>query len=214
MCGVLGFHSLAPKPNHIRMFQELFNESTIRGLHAAGFSAWRPGGNEGITTFKSFSWVETFRKLGELREDLPRILIAHTRYSTSGDWHVHENNQPIHLRGASMVFNGVISQATRAEYEREYKKQFFTENDGEIFLRKVTDGEDWHGFVRDARFSFAGLHIFGGTLYAVRNRQRPLWRADFEGGTFFASTADIFARAGFDNPQELYPGTPVRLEGK
>jgi glutamine phosphoribosylpyrophosphate amidotransferase len=214
MCGVIGFHSPAPREIHMKKFMDLFEQSTIRGLHAAGFSYWRPGANEGITTYKAFKWVDAMTKLFELRADPPSIMIGHTRYSTSGDWKRHDNNQPIHLRGASMVFNGVISQATRAEYEREYKKQFFTENDGEIFLRKVTDGEDWHGFVRDARFSFAGLHIFGGTLYAVRNRQRPLWRADFEGGTFFASTADIFARAGFENPQELYPGTPVRLEGK
>ncbi len=211
MCGVIGYFSEKQVPEHVDTICRIFDESKIRGLHAFGATV---RSDSGLRTFKGheISSVKSFLKTtGGFS-----MMIGHNRYSTSGDWHDQANNQPIHLPGISMVFNGVISQASKEEYSKQYGKKYQTQNDGEIFARKVLDGEDWAKFVSEGRFSFAGMFIREGKAYAIRNKNRPLWLAKKDGAVFLASTRGIFARVAnfagnFADLRELPPGLPLEL---
>lgn len=202
MCGVIAYNSERPGPGDIEMLKRLFVESGIRGLHSCGYVAsfdepikdtWNGRGDNVVV--KSFG-------IGALNETLmesaagAKRLIGHTRYSTSGDWENHNNNQPLVVGEISLAFNGCIHMGLRQEYEAVYGKTYVTDNDGEIFARKVLDGEDWEKFVAEGTFSFAGAFLFKKALWVIRNRNRPLWTAKRGPSTFVASTRDILARAG------------------
>lgn len=190
MCGVIGYASDSPRPSHPDALRSLFYESRVRGLHAFGFSLW--DGERLVTQrFLDLKSCLAAIPLGVTR------LIGHCRYSTSGDHQNVANNQPLQIAEAALAFNGVISMATKGEYERQHGREYATENDGEIFLDKFVRNDDWLEFVARGRFSFAGLTLHRGRLTALRNKNRPLFRVDQGCATFFASTADIFQRAGF-----------------
>lgn len=205
MCGVIGYACDDPQPHHAESLRSLFCESRVRGLHAFGFSAW--DGEQVVT--------ERFLGLKECLASIPRgatRLIGHCRYSTSGDYQTVANNQPLQIADAAMAFNGVISMATKQEYERQHGREYATENDGEIFLDKFVRNDGWLEFVARGRFSFAGLTLQRGRLTALRNKSRPLFRVDLGSATFFASTADIFRRAGFtETPTPVPCGVAVSV---
>ncbi len=203
MCAVIGYFANEAKPEHVEMIHRLMMASKIRGLHAFGYSIW----NGNTIATKKFDNVESCQN--SLVKSKPfRMLISHNRYSTSGDYKNPDNNQPLHItspaRGShalSLVFNGVISQATKEEYSKQYDIHCQTDNDGEIFARKVLDGEDWANWVSRGRFSFAGIFIHKGEAWMIRNKNRPLWYSITDGAVFVASTEDIFGRAeGFEDP--------------
>lgn len=198
MCGVIGYSCDQPQKDHKDRLQKLFFESRIRGLHAFGFSIW--DGKQVVT--QRFLDLKTC--LSAIPFGITR-LIGHCRYSTSGDYQTVSNNQPLQLQDTAMAFNGVISMATKPEYEKQYGRNYTTENDGEIFLDKFVRKDGWLDFVSRGRFSFAGLVLESGKLTAVRNKNRPLFRVDSGGATFFASTADIFKRSGFSETPEAVP---------
>ena len=205
MCGIIGYASDSPKASHAKQIGSLFSESKIRGLHAFGFS-WLNGND--LTT-------EKFSNVNRCIESLPGLtsrLIGHCRYSTSGDYQDIENNQPLQIGQAAMAFNGVISMATKKENERKHGRQYETDNDGEIFLDKLTSDDGWEEFVARGKFSFAGLVLKDNKIIALRNKNRPLYRVGSDGATFFASTRDIFKRAGFcETPQEVPCGVAVTV---
>lgn len=209
MCGVIGYFSKSPSDDHVALIERLFEASKIRGLHAFGATARAQDGK--LMTFKTTA----LREIKQWLRGIPRfdLLIGHTRYSTSGDWRQPENNQPIVVAGSSLVFNGVISQASKKEYEKIFSKTYETGNDGEIFLRKVIDGEDWAQFVREGKFSFAGAFLHNGEAVAIRNKNRPLWSCETADANFLASTQDIFKRAGFSHqtPIEVKPGEVYQI---
>lgn len=201
MCGVVGFHSKTPTDEHVALICRLFDESKIRGLHAFGATILKDGK---LQTFKSFD-VKDLKRWIRL-QDRFETLIGHTRYSTSGDYNDHSNNQPIHVEDSSVVFNGVITQATKDVYQNEFGESYITDNDGEIFLTKFRKKQDWKSFVFDGRFSFAGIVMNNHRAYALRNKNRPLWFASRDSGNFIASTENIFKRSGFNSAQEIQPG--------
>ena len=147
-----------------------------------------------------------------LEANPPRILIGHCRYSTSGDFKDHRNNQPIVAAGLSLVFNGVISMKLKSEFEAEFGVKCDADNDGEIFLRKIEQGVDPFLFLKETKCSFAGCWIEGGRLFAARNEFRPMHKAEFRGASLYCSTADIFARAGILGCKPLESGS-IYVEG-
>lgn len=203
MCGLIGYSCDDPQDDHSDLLRALFYESRIRGLHAFGYSTW--DGNRVIT--------ERFLDLRQCLSGLPKKatrLIGHCRYSTSGDYKTIENNQPLQIGDTSLAFNGVITMATKKEYELEHARAYVTENDGEIFLDKFVRNDRWLDFVAKGSFSFAGLILQRSRLLAIRNKNRPLFRVESGSATFFASTADIFLRAGFsETPTEVPCGVAV-----
>lgn len=202
MCGVVAYHSPNPAAYHFDILTNIMKESEIRGMHAYGMS-WLGRGEE-LRSMKTHRLPELSSTIGSpaFQANLPRALVAHNRYSTSGDWQDHANNQPIvAFEGSnkySLVFNGVVDQGERKDWEKKFGGRYSTDNDGEIVLRKMMENalefEKWFG---KQKFSFAGAFLIEREgLFILRNRSRPLWKADADSAVFFASTRDILRRAG------------------
>lgn len=190
MCGVVGYNSDNPQPEDIESICRIFDESKIRGLHSFGFTALK----DGLLIVGKYNDMEMLKR--EIRKIYPfNAMIGHTRYSTSGDYKDPLNNQPINLNEASLVFNGVITMKTKAEYEKEFGRKYHTENDGEIVLKKYIDKEDFKDFVMRGKFSFAGIILSKQEMVIFKNANRPLWGARINGSLFVASTSDILKRS-------------------
>jgi glutamine phosphoribosylpyrophosphate amidotransferase len=203
MCAVIGFQGKGSKQTSERLLT-LFNESKIRGLHAFGL-AYYNGPKLFCARFSELDMAQTHLRV-VASQNISLKLIAHCRYSTSGDWKDETNNQPIYIDGVAMAFNGVIRMSTKKEWGKEFGFKPITDNDGEIFVRKVLAGEDWVTWVATGEFSFAGVMLHNKKLVALRNKQRPLWRVQDNGSNYFASTRDIFERAGFKDAKPVPPG--------
>lgn len=197
----MAFWATPPRPCHRAVLKRLFEESKIRGMHAYGLAT--TGG-----------FVRKYLTLPAILEDingmdLPEGLIGHTRYSTSGDYLVEANNQPIRYGETLMVMNGVISMKPKAEYEIDYNHTFQTENDTEILAwqtEKMMEGRfdtEWRGFLAGSPQSIAAAWIRRGSVYVARNRRRPLWITSHQGAIFAASTNDILMRSGLPSGQPV-----------
>jgi asparagine synthetase B (glutamine-hydrolysing) len=183
MCGIIGYVPIEPEDCAKDVFKRLVAESRIRGLHACGIATHH-------SVLRSYSVNDVIKAF-----DPSLSTIFHTRYSLSGDWRVLENNQPLVVGGSALAFNGVIHMGTKAEFEAVYHIQCGADNDGEIFLRRSCSAEE---FIQNMSGSFAGVWLDeAGKLWAGRNARRPLWKVTAYGARWYASTADIFRRAGF-----------------
>ena len=208
MCGVIGYVPMLTAEQHVtrEAFRRLLVESSVRGLHAVGL--FQVGRVYRMTGRLSETQADEF-----VREFDPFCrAIAHTRYSTSGDWKVSENNQPIVSESyyTGLAFNGVIHMGTKEEFERDLGVSCQTDNDGEVVLRKVLKGHTLREAVMSLPSSatFAGCLLSGYQLTAFRNAHRPLWTVEAHGGRWFASTQDIFRRAGFGPAELVQENTP------
>lgn len=192
MCAILGYS--APEKPDLDLIERLIYHSKIRGLHAFGYAFFRDG-----LRVRKFHGLEDFFR--GLAEDEPRAFMAHCRYSTSGDYLEHSNNQPIVSRdGRALVFNGVLHMGTKQEMEAEFGVSMDTENDGELALLLGMEQ-----LVRTTTGSFAGILAEGGRFKVVRNARRPatIFRRGDE--LVVTSTADIGLRAGLKEFRRLQP---------
>jgi len=197
MCGVVGFSCDSPTQQHYDLLGRLFRHSQIRGLHSFGLAYV----DDGLK-------VEKAHKLDDL--DIPQAtrIIFHNRYSTSGDYLDHNNNQPLANTETALVFNGVLDMRTKQEIEEAYGITMPCDNDGALLLELCeNEPEIMLEWTKERNASFAGLVLSrSNELTAFRNTNRPLWLATFNGGLYFASTRDIFKRAMPElEPQELKP---------
>ena len=196
MCGVIGFICDKPNSEHIEILNKFIKESKIRGLHSFGYSYF----DNKMITEKFFDMAELDGR--EFPE--PTKLIYHNRYSTSGDYRQHANNQPVIVGDRSLVFNGVIDMGTKSEIEKKYNISMHTGNDGEIILHKCLGKQDLKEFITNMKGSFAGMILNkSNQLYVVRNSRRPLWRLFVKEAVYIASTRDIFKRVNPDYEPEL-----------
>ena len=196
MCGVVGYSSNNPIEEHYEILQGLLRESKIRGLHSFGYTYY----DKELVTRK-------YHNLEELTIPRSNKIIFHNRYSTSGDYIEHKNNQPITKQYAALVFNGVLDMRTKVEMEEHYNIQMETDNDGEIVLLKCgKDIKALRKFVTSTKGSFAGLMLTeDNKMYAIRNTNRPLWKLEYKEAHFYASTEDIFKRTNKDfKPKQLF----------
>lgn len=198
MCSVLGFYSKQQSDDDLLQLEQIWTESKIRGLHSFGYTIKKQGK---LLTRKEHN---LFQIMEAMKDDWPFAeMIGHCRYSTSGDWQNHDNNQPIFLGDSSLVFNGVVSMKTKEQYQLEYGREYATENDGEIVLRKFLDGENVEQFISKAKFSFAGAILTERDFKIIRNKNRPLWFAKRNKSLFLSSTKDILIRSGLENTVEV-----------
>ena len=135
------------------------------------------------------------------------IAIWHCRYSTSGDWKDHANNQPIKSGQRVIAANCVISMKAKAEYEQEYGIACDTDNDAEIFLKRIEKGIREEIIVEKG--AFAGVWIENGKIRAIRNNYRPLYISKHAGATWVMSTADAFYRTTGKYPRPIDTGKVV-----
>lgn len=205
MCGIIGYKPIDPSEENqvarLNAFIRLFQESCIRGMHAYGIA--RAHGSD-VYVHRTFEMLEI---PAAFATTLPTI--AHARYCQSGDWRVLENNQPIVVGDTALAMNGVISMGTKTEYEAEFGVSCAVDNDSEIFLRKLEQGMDAAEFIQSITGSFAATWLADGKLYAGRNARRPLWKCVVYGAKWYASTEDIFRRAGFVGAEPVAVGVEV-----
>ena len=194
MCGVIGYAARRSSAHHAAWVRALCWESRVRGLHAFGSAMWN-----GFLRWNYSSDAKAWADLADINMQTgPSALIAHARYSTSGDWREPENNQPLVSREneIALVCNGTIDMGTKAEMEQRWAVALRTANDSELVLQDLCLSRDPLGRLDQARGSFAGCWLKRGHLFAMRNSKRPLWRWLPEPETVLvASTQDIFLRA-------------------
>ena len=201
MCGIVGYHGVRSAEARAQ-FIRLCEEARIRGEHAYGIAYYEEG--KGVVYVKGTDFDVVMQLIPTL---LPERIIFHARYSTSGDYREMLNNQPIVIDGDALVFNGTVDMGTKAEMEERNGIEMQTDNDGELVLRDIQDGDPFRR-LRGNLVTFAGLVIRrDGEMFALRNDMRPLWRCDVPDGTFFASTKDIALRAKLE-PISCSPITP------
>ena len=188
MCSIIAYKGIFDS----ELVMNLLKHSRIRGLHAFGYSFAES--NELIT--KKFLCYDEFCK--SIMLDSPDSFIAHFRYSTSGDYKLHANNQPIVKKGVAMVFNGVIDMRTKQEMENAYCLEMETDNDGEIaLLERIKSKESVLKFIENKTFAGAFLHE-DGTIEILRNNKRPCHIGKHMNAKIVASTKDILNRASID----------------
>lgn len=192
MCGVVGFSGTPTQANRAQ-FIELCREACIRGVHAFGIAYHIPG--KGVEVFKSTDFAAV---VAEIPDPLPRKIIFHNRYSTSGDHQIAGNNQPIHVNGHALVFNGTVDMGTKEEMESRNGIAMQTENDGELVLRDIIDRGEPFRRLNNSLVTFAGIYLApDGVMFAFRNSMRPLWLFSVGVDKWVASTLDIASRAKF-----------------
>ena len=185
--------------------KNLLKESRIRGLHAFGV-ALRLGKSEFIP-HKFFHLQEA---LDYIDASIFDTAILHTRYDTSGDWRILDNNQPVYSHGSILVFNGVIRMSTQKQYEVEFGRSYLTDNDGEIILDMYIrqEHDKVASLLSEECVSFAGIFAVNGEVFAIRNERRPMWYAENGREKVIVSTKDILLRASpeaFPVSREVIP---------
>lgn len=185
MCGIIGFSCKSPNEENIEILNKLIFQSKIRGLHSFGYSYL----NDTLQT-------EKHHDINCVKPPMSNKIIYHNRYSTSGDYKNHANNQPIHNKEMSLVFNGVLDMGTKQEIESKYNIKMQNDNDGEIILNTCGTNIDLiQKFVTETTGSFAGMILTNSNkLLAIRNTKRPLWQLNHLNCVYLASTKDIFKR--------------------
>jgi glutamine phosphoribosylpyrophosphate amidotransferase len=102
---------------------------------------------------------------------------------------------------------------TKSEFEAEFGVSCTVDNDSEVFLRKIEDAHSPEDIIRKAdgfigaiSGSFAATLLVDDLLFAGHNPRRPLWRCMAYGAKWYASTEDIFRRAGFTGAEPVRVG--------
>lgn len=172
-------------------FARLARELRLRGTHAYGIATQ-------TMDYKSHDLESVIEEFSAAEP-----AIFHARYSTSGDWRDHANNQPIVVeatgRRIALALNGVIDMGTRAEMSERWGVELECDNDAEIMVRRMLAGQRAEDFARSVTGSVAAVWIEDQDVRAVRNSRRPLWICrEHHGASWVASTLDAFRRAGFD----------------
>jgi len=183
---------------------KILKNSRIRGLHSFGYSY--------VDKYLKTNKYLDFKKFSdELLDIKPNKFIAHFRYSTSGDWKILDNNQPINISNISLVFNGVLDMRTKQEMEANYKIKMSSENDGELAILKYISGiEKFKNFINESNKTFAGCFLTEeNKIFAIRNKLRPMAISIQEKATYLSSTTDILKRSDVDKyflaiPNKIY----------
>jgi glutamine phosphoribosylpyrophosphate amidotransferase len=195
MCAIIGFTGSFDDD----VITKVLYNSRIRGLHAFGYAFYDSNGSMRIRKFLDYNhFVEN------LLQDRPNTFIAHFRYSTSGDYMIEENNQPLQYGDFVFAFNGVISQKTKAEMESDTGITLPSDNDGYILAHNINMGDKLN-WLSSSSISYALVGLKNGKLVSIRNKMRPMYLSVQENYSIIVSTKDIFKRSGINSYKEIQP---------
>lgn len=205
MCGIVAYSKLNNiyKSNSKNFLKSLIYYSKIRGVHSFGCSYYLEDSNNFKT--EKFTNIDLFFKWFDcLNFEKVSKFIYHNRYSTFGSSFEDELEiQPVVKKDISLCFNGVISQESIENIEKNLNVKFETKNDGELFLLNYKNRKE---FIKNEEVSFSGVWLKENYLHCLRNKKRPAYI--FKDYSFFlASTKDIFIRSSFDK-NSVYELTP------
>ena len=197
MCGILGAYFLNKDPESLTFAKNLITELKIRGRHSFGIAYYN---NHSIEVTKSFE-LNPNELVDAFDQSDSDCFIYHNRYSTSGDWHDMQNNQPIVVDGVGAIaMNGVLSMKQKEDFESDFNIKTTSDNDAEIFLRKIEHGVNLVDFLKSQKdCSFSAILLLDNKIYGLRNNKRPLYFYNFKDkALFLVSTLDTIKRAGGD----------------
>lgn len=197
MCGVIGFCSDKVSFDDLKTLKRILIASQIRGKHASGF-AWYDGSKIQVSSY-ALPMEEALKQfsLKQCIYNHSIAFIAHTRYSTSSI----KFHQPILIDNTAIVHNGVISQSSPKNWRALYGYSCETENDSELLLRCILQGDNPKKQFPEA--SIAALILTpDGEIKPMRNAKRPLWRGQLGSGIVYASTWHILSEAGVEHIQK------------
>ena len=191
MCSVIGIYLKNVSSDNLDLVEEVFIQSSIRGLHATGVSYFK--NNKINTVIEPISASEFINKYDIekfINENGDLVMIGHCRYSTSD----LNYNQPMFSKNVSIVHNGVITQEPPESWKSLYGYSCKTKNDSELVLKSIENGREPLSEWSDSSMSVCELHS-NGNIRFYRNHKRPLSYADLHNGYIVASTRDILMRS-------------------
>jgi len=199
MCAVIGAYLESPTPTDLLKLENVFRESSIRGLHATGVS-WVH--NNRIHTMISATpagkFIEAHPIEKMINEDGNLYLIGHCRYSTSD----LNYNQPLWDESLAIVHNGVVSQEMPEKWKDLYGYDCKTRNDSELILHTLKANKS--PLVEFADASMAVIELYKEKkLRFYRNGKRPIYFTSLPNGGIITSTKDIAVRADLDGTVEI-----------
>ena len=188
MCGI--FAIVSKDYISLELVKEILIQLKIRGKHSTGLS-----------------WVENEElkvNIQPVPADLfiipklkTKVLIGHTRYSTSS----LEYNQPIMNEHLSAVHNGVITQQDSKHWDNQ-EYVFKTKNDSEYILKSFLLNKHPLKDYPNASISTCVIDNKEKKLKFFRNDKRPLWYYKSEECIIATSTKDIFERLQYHNTKK------------
>ena len=210
MCAIIGIVLKNPSDEDFDMVHRVFLESSIRGLHATGFS-WVKDGQVHTKKYpRPASYIE-FDFPSYVNENGNLYMIGHCRYSTSD----LEYNQPMADNKFSIVHNGVITQELPENWKQLYGYDANTHNDSELILLARQESKNPLNEWEDSSMAVCELRA-DKSLMAYRNGKRPLYMSIIGNGFVFTSTKDIAKRAkvvGLTTPMDDYLAATVDEHG-
>ena len=199
MCAVIGAYIENPSSLDLVMLENVFRESSIRGLHATGVS-WVKGGqiDSHIDAVPATKFLDSFDLQSCVNEDGNLYLIGHCRYSTSDLAY----NQPLWNENVSIVHNGVVSQEMPEKWKDLYGYDCKTRNDSELILHTIKAKKS--PLVEFANASMAVIELYAEKkLRFYRNGKRPIYFTSLPNGGIITSTKDIATRADLSGSTEI-----------
>ena len=199
MCAVIGAFLEKPQSQDLEILNDVFRESSIRGLHATGIS-WVRGNriHTMISATPAAKFLDAFSLKNTINEDGNLYLIGHCRYSTSD----LNYNQPLWNENVAIVHNGVVSQEMPENWERLYGYKCKTRNDSELIVHTLQANKSPLIEFPDASMAVVELYKEK-KLRFYRNGKRPIYFTSLTNGGIITSTKDIAVRAGLHDPIEI-----------
>lgn len=208
MCAVIGAYIQNPSEKDFLTIENVFRESSIRGLHATGVS-WVRGDriHTHIAKAPATEFLDQFDFKKIINEDGNLYLIGHCRYSTSD----LNYNQPLYNDSVSIVHNGVVSQEMPENWERLYGYKCETLNDSELILHTLKAQKSPLEEFADASMAVVELYKER-RLRFYRNGKRPIYFTSLPNAVIITSTKDIADRSGLLGSTEVPMNQYVTVE--
>ena len=215
MCGIVGiFSPTLLIQSEIDLFKGLLAADIIRGAHATGVIKVNTMTNS-VAMHKraddAYDFLANPDTKAFLDTDKGNILIGHNRYATMGDKADHNNAHPFQEGPITMVHNG--GQSTWSLDLLEGYKELAV--DSHMVARTIAT----HGIKKavtehlDGAFTLVWYNNEEKTLNFIRNAERPLWLAKYNGNLVWASEKgmlDLFLNRASSRASK-YTEPPVEL---
>lgn len=225
MCGVAGFFKIADTSKEqdqdiFNLATELFDETSLRGTDASGFSYFKKSNGELITTKGPISSSEMVKNPLWLKiaDAVPNSMIMHARAMTKGSEFDNMNNHPLVIdKRISVIHNGGIWN------DDNLREQFHLPSKGQVdsevipmmidkYLKDISHMPHPMSLQNARAINLTSQSIMGSYACAMLNKdipnmmylfnhKNPITLAYVESlnTVFFSSTKNIMERA-FDKP--------------
>jgi glucosamine 6-phosphate synthetase-like amidotransferase/phosphosugar isomerase protein len=167
MCGLVGYYCFGTERPDRAEFERMMISCQVRGTHATGVAWLDDDGTPNI--IKSGIPAKQFIKTAEFKAlELPRVLMAHTRYGTKGGAHDNKNNHPLYDKGGLVIaHNGIVRNDDLIFERKGYQRD--GQVDSEVILRVVAQYID-KGITKAAKSTSI---IDGSFAVSMLSRRHP-----------------------------------------